>query len=91
MAEDKRANLPHNIILENRGHMSVSGVIDVESFDENAINLSTTRGLLGIRGEGLHIERLSVETGEMAIEGIISGVNYTDEVERGGFFSRLFG
>lgn len=91
MAEDKRANLPHNIIMENRGHMSVSGVIDVDSFDENAINLSTTKGLLGIRGEGLHIERLSVESGEMAIEGTIFGLNYSDQTERGSFFSRLFG
>ena len=91
MAEDKRTQLPHNIIIENRGNISVSGVLDVESFDESSINLSTTGGVLGIRGEGLHIERLSVETGEMTIEGRICGINYTDEVSPGGFFARLFG
>ena len=91
MADEKRVDMPHNIIVEGRGRLSVSGVLDVENFDESAINLSTTKGLLGIRGEGLHIDKLSLETGELSVEGSISGLNYTDRVEAGGFFSRLFG
>ncbi len=91
MADEKRVDMPHNIIIEGRGHMSVSGVLDVESFDEATVNLSTTRGILSIRGEGLHIEKLSLETGELGVEGNISGLNYSDEVSTGGFFSRLFG
>lgn len=91
MIDEKRADMPHNIILEGRSKLSISGVLDVESFDENGINLKTTAGKLGLRGERLHIEKLSLETGEMGVEGQISGLHYTDEVVTGGFFSRLFG
>lgn len=91
MADEKRSDMPHNIIIESRGRLSVSGVLDVENFDENTINLSTTKGLLGIRGEGLHIDKLSLESGELSVDGTISGLSYSDRVEAGGFFSRLFG
>ena len=92
MPEDKKrsADMPHNIILEGRARMSVSGVTEVESFDENAIIVFTTRGLLAIRGSGLHIERLCLETGELGIEGNVESLAYSDEERSGGFFSRLF-
>ncbi len=86
---NKNTDAPHNIILEARARMSVSGVIDVESFDESAVTLYTTRGLLMIRGSGLHIERLSLETGELGVEGTIDSLQYTDEQASGGFWSRL--
>ena len=91
MADEKRNDMPHNIIVEGRERLSVSGVLDVENFDENAVNLSTTRGILGIRGEGLHIEKLSLETGELSVGGRICGLNYSEQAENGGFFARLFG
>ena len=84
-------DLPHNVIIEGRNRMSVSGVEDVESFDDVSVTLYTTRGLLVVRGAGLHIERLSLETGELSIEGTIDGIQYSDEeVSGGGFWSRLF-
>ncbi|MBR5543144.1 MAG: sporulation protein YabP [Oscillospiraceae bacterium] len=90
--EDKNMlrDVPQNIIIENRSRMSVSGVSDVENFDENTVVLYTTRGLLTVRGVGLHIERLSLESGELAVEGTIDGIEYSAEAETGGFWSRLF-
>lgn len=87
---NKNADMPHNIIMEARARMSVSGVMDVESFDETVVTLYTSRGLLTIRGTGLHIERLSLETGELSVEGTIDSLQYTEEQMGGGFWSRLF-
>ncbi|MBR5817641.1 MAG: sporulation protein YabP [Clostridia bacterium] len=83
-------DVPQNIIIENRSRMSVSGVSDVENFDENSVVLYTNRGLLAVKGTGLHIERLSLETGELALEGTIDGVEYSEAEVGGGFWSRLF-
>lgn len=83
-------DIPQNIIIENRSKMSISGVSDVENFDENTVVLYTNRGLLTVRGAGLHIERLSLETGELAVEGTIDGIEYSEETVNGGFWSRLF-
>lgn len=90
--EDKNIlrDAPQNIIIENRGRLSVSGVSDVENFDETQVVLYTSCGLLAIRGAGLHIERLSLETGELAVEGTIDAIEYSNEVESGSFWSRLF-
>ena len=83
-------DMPQNIIIENRSRVSISGVSDVGNFDENTVVLNTNRGLLTVRGTGLHVERLSLETGELAVEGLISGLDYSEEVATGGFWSRLF-
>lgn len=91
--EDKNAvrDIPQNIIIENRLRMTVSGVQDVENFDDSTVVLYTNRGLLTIHGISLHVERLSLETGELAIEGEIGGLEYSrEEPVSGGFWSRLF-
>ena len=89
--EDKR-NMPQNIILEDRERLSVSGVLDVESFCEDKILLETTLGFLEIEGNDLKMNKLSVDSGELLIEGDISSVNYTDESreQKGSLISRLF-
>jgi sporulation protein YabP len=87
----KTAELPHNIIIEGRKRLTVSGAEDVESFDEERIAMTTSRGGLIIFGQGLHIEKLSLDTGDVIVEGTIDRLEYEDEVrESGGFFSRLF-
>ncbi|MDR0839617.1 MAG: sporulation protein YabP [Oscillospiraceae bacterium] len=91
--EEKHAqSLPqHNLIIEQRNRAAVSGVTDVESFDENEIIMQTSMGVLFVRGTGLRIERLSLDTGDVAVEGSIDKLEYEDGVrEQGGFFSRLF-
>ncbi len=92
MTDDKKTGLlPHNCILEDRKMLSVSGVNDVGSFDEQTIVAATDYGELTIRGEKLHITKLSLEVGELCIEGKISCLQYADVIEKGGsFLSRVF-
>ncbi len=83
--------LRHNVIMEGRKKLSVSGVEEVESFDENTIVMSTAMGILVVRGEELHIEALSLEGGELKVEGVVESLTYEEDGRReGGFFSRLF-
>lgn len=89
---EERRNVPQNIILEDRERLSISGVLDVESFCEDKILLETTLGFLEISGAELKMNKLSVETGELVIEGEIDSVSYTDESheQKGSLISRLF-
>ena len=83
--------MPHNLVLEDRKMLTVSGVSDVDSFDEETVVVFTDLGELTIRGSNLHINRLSVEVGELTVEGNIAALIYADEVPKsGGFFSRVF-
>ena len=88
-----RGELGHHIILEEREQLSISGVEEVESFDENTILLTTARGPLEIQGEGLHIEKLSLDGGDLKVEGRVNALLY--EADRGsrsgGLLSRLLG
>ena len=87
-----RPEMAHHIILEEREQLSVSGVEEVESFDENTILLVTAQGALEIQGEGLHIEKLSLDGGDLKVEGRVNALVYGEENRaRGGLFSRLLG
>jgi len=102
MAEDRKALknmqtgqaavMPHNVILEDRRLLTVSGVSDVDSFDERTITVFTDMGELTVRGSDLHINRLSVEVGELLLEGKIDSLSYADPSPKsaGGFFGRVF-
>ena len=92
--EDSRPGspAPHQVVLEDREHLTISGVEEVESFDESTIVMLTSRGTLVVRGEELHIEKLSLDGGDLRVEGSIDSLTYEDGGrERGGLFSRLFG
>lgn len=79
-----------NILLENRKNMSVSGVKDVDSFDENTVALFTELGSLLISGSDLHISRLNIENGEVMINGTVDSIVYRgDNGKKGGFLQRL--
>ena len=88
-----RPTMSHHIILEEREQLVVSGVEEVESFDENTILLTTAQGGLEIQGEGLHIEQLSLDGGDLRVEGRVHALLYEAEAGRrgGGFLSRLLG
>ncbi|MBR4869169.1 MAG: sporulation protein YabP [Oscillospiraceae bacterium] len=83
--------LPHHLTLDGREKLMLSGVDHVERFDENEIVLHTSLGQLTVTGENLHIDRLSLDGGEMAVSGTVASLIYeeTDSRDR-GFFSRLF-
>ena len=81
----------HHVILEGRASLSVSGVEEVESFDENAIVMRTSLGTLGVRGEGLHIGKLGLDGGVLRVEGMVDSLTYEDDGgPRAGFLARLF-
>ena len=82
--------IPHRITLEGRSKLAVSGVKDVESFDESMIVLVTCRGVLLVRGENLHLQMLNLEGGQVAVDGIIDSMAYEEERQSGGFLSRLW-
>ncbi len=90
--EKGRMEAPHHVILEGREELSVSGVEEVESFDENVIVMVTSQGTLVVRGEDLHIEKLSLDGGDLRVEGMVESLTYEDEGRtRPGFFARLMG
>lgn len=91
MAEEKRITFPHNINLEERRNLSVSGVTDIGSYDEQCVIAVTELGELTIKGHDLHIVRMSVDAGELIVEGTVTALEYGELREStGGFFSRLF-
>ena len=93
MAYDTDFNpAPHRLTLDGRDKLTVSGVEDVERFDENEIVMNTTEGLLIVSGENLHIGKLSLDGGELHVDGRVDALSYEDGGgARGGLFSRLFG
>ncbi len=80
-----------NLLLCDRAHLEVNAVRDVVSFDDRTVLLSTAYGNMTVEGEALHITRLDLEKGEMALDGNISAVYYSEQksAEKGGFFSRI--
>ena len=81
----------HNAIMENRSKLMLTGVNDVERFDENVVVLYTQLGELNVKGEKLHISEMSIESGELNIDGEISALIYgqRDAVSKLGFFGKL--
>lgn len=89
--EKKRIKMPHSVMIEDRGKMTVTGVSDVDSFDEQTMIIYTDLGELTVRGKGLHISRLNTETGELNITGTVAAIAYTDDRAKStGFLNRLF-
>ena len=89
--ENKQLAMPHSIIIEDRKNVSISGVTDVESFDEETVILMTDLGELVIKGFGLHISKIDVVSGDLALEGEIYSIGYSDtQAVGGGLLIRLF-
>lgn len=88
-SSDARYTVPHHIHLDERNALSISGVVEVESFDETTIVMSTSQGDLIVRGNDLHIEQLSLDGGDLKVEGSIDSLTYEERPARGGFFARL--
>ena len=86
------AEAAHHILLEGREQLTISGVEEVESFDENTIVMATVKGTLVVRGEDLHIEKLSLDGGDLKVEGNVDCLTYEDggRDRSGGLFARLF-
>lgn len=86
-------NIVQNLVLENRGKLSVSGVNDVLSFDDQVVMVDTELGLLTVKGENIRINKLSLDTAEVIIEGEISSLAYSQtkqEKSSGTLLSKIF-
>ena len=98
MIEDKKltSTAMQNIYLENREKLNISGVKDVLSFDDQMVILETELGLLTVKGENLRINKLSIDTLDVSIDGMIYTLNYSDSNpdrklgKNGTFLSKIF-
>ena len=97
--EDRKSNINNstsvvqNVILENREKLSISGVLDVLSFDDQIVILETELGLLTIKGEDLRINKLSLDTAEVIIDGEVYNIGYSEKdtnQKSGGFLGKIF-
>ena len=92
--EEKQYTKAHKLLLSNRRTGTISGVTDVISFDIAEILLETEQGMLMIRGNELHVNRLTLDKGEVDIDGRIDSFVYSDTAASGekqeSFFARLF-
>ena len=82
--------LPHRLTLAERSKLTVTGVNEVISFEEREVILQTGMGLLTVQGSQLQLKNLSLEGGQVEVEGSVSALSY-EEPRQGGWFSRLFG
>ena len=90
MSYEQQGQRPHHLILAERETLTVSGVEEVDSFDEAEIVMTTNRGELIVRGSDLHIGKLSLDAGELLVSGQIDELCYITAEPRSGFWSRLF-
>ena len=87
---EKYSEAQGNITLWDRRIFTADGVIDVLSFDEGLVSLSTSLGLLLVEGEEMRVKKMDMESGVVSLEGKISGMYYTDEAKthKKGLFGR---
>lgn len=92
--EEKTINKSHKVLISNRKMGNFSGIVDVLSFDVSEILLETEQGMLLIKGNNLHVNRLSLEKGEIDVEGRIDSLAYSEIKDYGkqaeSFLGRLF-
>lgn len=90
--EDKRTQGMHNLIMENRGKITLTGVKDIHSFDDELVLVETEMGILTIKGLDLKMNKLNLDNSELSIEGKIVALIYSEsEIEKKNkMFSKIF-
>jgi len=76
MEDRKRAPSRHSVQIDRRENITVSGVIDVISFDEESVIGETEMGIIIIKGANLHVKRINLENGELVVSGEVDGIDY---------------
>ena len=82
MLEERKnmnTNIIQNLVLENRSRLNISGVLDVLSFDDQIIIVETELGMLTVKGDNLRINKLSIDTSEVIVEGEIISLTYSNK------------
>ena len=88
MAEER---LSHELTLKQRQKLTMTGVTEVVSFDDTAVVLETSLGTLVVQGRDLQLKTLSVDGGQVAVEGTVSALQYEEPRQGGGWLRRLLG
>ena len=89
--EEKELQMPHRMTLDQRNKLSVTGVSEVVSFDDTAVVLRTQMGMLVIQGQQLQMKTLSLDGGQVAVEGTVSSLHYEETRSGGSWLRRLVG
>lgn len=90
---DDRKSTKHVVTLDKRENISVTGVLDVLSFDEETVVVETDMGVLVMSGFNLHVSKLNLDIGELEVDGEINSLNYEDDKlssKKGSFLSKIF-
>lgn len=90
--EEKQTNIMQNVILENRKKLTLTGIRDVLSFDDEIVVVESELGLLHIKGSDLRVNKISVETGDVVVDGTIRALEYSDKDigPKQGLMSKIF-
>lgn len=81
----------HSLLIENREKLSLTGVTDVDSFDDTLITAFTDESRITVTGSYLHISKLNIDEGELWVEGKIDSVAYSDNIPaKSGIFGKIF-
>ena len=89
--EASRIQLPHKLTLNERSHLTMSGVTEVVSFDETSVVLNTSLGTLVVQGDRLQLKTLSQDGGQVAVDGNVSSLVYEQTRAERSLWQRLFG
>lgn len=88
---NKEGKASHCLTLDNRKALAITGVAEVDSYDDKIINVYTDLGELKIKGEDLNIKKLDLEVGDLEIVGKINSLSYNDDTSRGmSFLSKIW-
>ena len=90
--EDKKIQAMHNVIMENRAKLTLTGVKDIHSFDDELVLVETEMGILTIKGMNLKMNKLNLDNSELSVEGKIIALVYSEsEIEKKGkMCSKIF-
>lgn len=89
MGEERK--MPHKLTLNERKQLTMTGATEVVSFDDTAVVLRTELGMLTVHGKDLQLKTLSLDGGQVAVDGMISALVYEEPRQSGGWARRLFG
>ena len=80
---------PHSLTLSDRRKLTLTGATEVISFDDRSVVIGTPLGTLVVLGQELQLKTLTLEGGNVAVEGSISGISYEEPRPAGGWLNRL--
>ncbi len=89
--EEKKLKLPHSVILEDRKNLTITGVTEVDNFNDEEITVYTSYGQITIRGENLQVSVLNTDCGDVSASGKVKSIVYSEKFEKHpGFLGRIF-